>query len=152
MTNIKFSGIIISYHGNINGREPDAENRLSYIKKALDAGWHVCVDVLFRHGGFFLPHTGGFDPIPAPLLAKQRMWCNALNAPTLDALCNVNAHCFFMGAQPYSLTSAQFIWTLPENILVDRSVAVFPELADPRWLLDAEPAGICSNEPAKFLS
>jgi hypothetical protein len=147
----KFSGIIISHLGNINGANEEQENRLAYIKKALDAGWHVCAAVIFRSGGFLLPRYGGFDSVPASFLSKQRVWCNALTPETLDALCNVGAHCFCMSPQPYSLTSAQFIWTLPDNPLTDRSIAAFPEDAAANWLDNFEPAGICSEFPVNYI-
>jgi hypothetical protein len=50
-----------------------------------------------------------------------------------------------------SLTSAQFIWTLPPHALVSRAIAAFPELAEPDWLENAEPAGLCSNEPIRYI-
>lgn len=147
----KFSGIIIAHLGNIHGPEPEQENRLRYIQKALDAGWHVSVSVLFSSGAFLLPHAGGYDVIPAALLSKQRVWCNALTPDTLDALCGANAHCFCMGGQPYSLTSAQFIWTMAGHPLADRAIAVFPEQAAANWLDEYEPAGICTDFPADYI-
>lgn len=147
----KFSGIIISHLGNINGANEEQENRLPYIKKALDAGWHVCAAVIFRSGGFLLPNARGFEPVPAAFLSKQRVWCNALTPETLDALCNVGAHCFCMAERTCSLTSAQFIWTPADIPLTDRSIAAFPENADPNWLTNFEPAGICTEFPANYI-
>lgn len=151
MTRQKFSGIIISHLGNINGRRPEKENTLPYIQEALKLGWHVCVDVAFRNGGFLLPFDGGYHVAPPALLSKQRVWCRASDPETMDALCNINAHAFMVSLDFMSLTSAQFIWTLPPHNLVGRSIAVYPELADPDWLKDADPAGLCSNEPARYI-
>lgn len=147
----KFDGIIISHLGNIDGRHEEKENTLPYIQKALKEGWHVCIDVLFRSGNFLLPHDNGCTAIPPALLSKQRVWCRAYDADTIDALCNVNAHCFLMSKDFMSLTSAQFIWTLPPHALVSRAIAAFPELADDAWLENAEPAGLCSNEPIRYI-
>lgn len=147
----RFDGIIISHLGNIDGRQEKKENTLPYIQKALKEGWHVCIDVLFHNGNFLLPHDDGYSAIPPALLSKQRIWCRAYNADTIDALCNVNAHCFLMSKDFMSLTSAQFIWTLPPHALVSRSIAAFPELADADWLANAEPAGLCSNEPIRYI-
>lgn len=145
-----FDGIIISHLGNIDGRQPDNENKLAYIQKALKAGWHVCVDVVFHCGTFILPYDGGFNPAPPALLSKQRVWCRAHDPVTLDALCNVSAHSF-LDTQGLALTSAQFVWTLPGHELTPRSIAVFPETATEDWLTIYEPAGLCSNEPIRYI-
>lgn len=149
--NVKFSGIIIAHLGNIDGRLPERENRLSYLKAALKSGWHVCADVLFHNGGFLLPHQDGFDPAPMSFFAQPRVWSRCRNAETLDALCNVKAHSFFMADAGHTLTSEQFIWTLPPEKLVDRSIAAFPELVAPEWLEKQEPAGLCSNTPIQYV-
>lgn len=150
MQRARFSGIVIANLGNINGRDGANENKLVYIQDALKAGWHVCVNVVFHCGSFILPFNGGFNSVPAAFLSKQRVWCRAFDAHTLDALCNINAHAFLDSASP-TLTSAQFIWTPSPHALADRSIAVNPEHAEPQWLDDAEPAGLCSDYPAQFI-
>lgn len=145
-----FSGIIISYLGNINGRNPAEENKRAYIEKALAAGWHVCVDVVFHYGTFVLPYNGGFHTMPPAMLSKQRIWCCAHDPVTLDALCNVGAHAFLVSDTP-TLTSAQFVWTPAGVELTPRSIACFPEDAPAGWLDSAEPAGLCSNSPALYI-
>jgi hypothetical protein len=147
----KFSGIIISHLGNIDGREVENENRLKYLKAALTAGWHICADVIFRNGGFLLPHQNGFDAAPLSFFSQSRVWSRCRDAETLDALCNVKAHAFFISDAGHALTSEQFIWTLPPENLVDRSIAAFPELAPDEWLEKQEPAGLCSNTPIVYV-
>jgi len=146
-----FSGIIISHLGNTDGRQPELENTLAYVQKALKEGWHVCIDVIFHKGSFLLPFDGGYNVAPPAMLSKQRIWCRAHNAETIDALCNINAHCFLNSDSFMSLTSAQFIWTLPPHELIDRSIAMLPETAPPDWLASAEPAGLCSDEPRRYI-
>lgn len=146
-----FEGIIISHLGNTDGRQPENENKLAYVQQALKAGWHVCVDVVFHCGTFLLPYAGGFNSVSGAILAKQRVWCRAHDPVTLDALCNINAHAFLNTESGLALTSSQFIWTLPGLSLVDRSIACFPEEADFSWLTSAEPAGLCSNEPLRYI-
>lgn len=147
----KFCGIIISHLGNLNGRQPEHENTLPYVRAALDRGWHICIDVLFSGGRFLLPTTQGHQAAPPAFFSQQRVWARALTPGTLDALCQVNAHVVPVSAADFSLTSAQFLWTLPSVELTDRSIAVFPEFADASWLADSEPAGICTNYPEKYL-
>lgn len=147
----RFDGIIISHLGNIDGRQPERENTLKYLQEALKAGWHICVDVQFLRGSFVLPHDRGFDVAPPGFFSKQRVWSRCHNAETMDALCNINAHAFLGVDCALALTSAQFIWTLPPHDLSPRSIAVYPELADDNWLEMFEPAGLCSNEPARYI-
>lgn len=146
----RFEGIVIANLGNIRGRDEVNENKLSYIQAALKSGWHVCVDVVFHCGSFILPFNGGFNPVPGAFLSKQRVWCRAHDANTLDALCNINAHALFNSDAP-GLTSAQFIWTPAPFVLSPRSIAVFPEQAASSWLENAEPSGFCSNCPVNYL-
>jgi hypothetical protein len=146
-----FDGIIISHLGNTNGRKPELENTLAYVQKALKEGWHVCVDIVFYQGSFILPFDGGFNVAPPALLSKQRVWCRAHSPDTVDALCNINAHCFLNSENFMSLTSSQFIWTLPPHELVSRSIAMLPETAERSWLENSEPAGLCSNEPLSYI-
>lgn len=146
-----FEGIIIAHLGNINGRQPENENKLQYIQKALKAGWHVCIDVAYHCGGFVLPFDGGFQAVPTAVLSKQRVWCRAHDPITLDALCDINAHVFLNTESWLALTSAQFVWTMPGHILTPRSIACFPEAAHEDWLRQADPAGLCSDEPARYI-
>lgn len=150
----KFNGILISYMGNTNGRDENNENRLHYIKKALSRGLHVCINVVFRSGNFLLPcgsEKTEYELVPPAILSHQNVWNNAVDPHTLEALCDLNAHCLFLAGSSCTLTSHQFIWSLPDVPLTDRSVAAFPELAsDPLWLAGVAPAGLCTNFTANY--
>ena len=145
-----FDGIIISHLGNINGPEPERENTFSYIQAARKAGWHVCMRVIFRYGKFLLPHANGYDVIQPAFLARQHYWSCALSPETVDALCEINAHCFLAAAEHPTLTSAQFVWTPPPHYLTPRAIALFPEAGPENWLSTSEPAGVCSDYPAQY--
>ena len=147
---VKFDGIIISNRGNISGRQPELENKLTYLQDALKAGWHVCLDVVFHCGNFILPRDGKYDVAPPAFLSRQRVWCRAHDPETLDALCNISAHAFLISDSP-TLTSSQFVWTPPDGILTARSIAGFPEQGAPSWLVQYEPAGLCSDVPANYV-
>lgn len=146
----RYDGILISHLGNINGPQPDKENRLAYLQAALAAGWHVCADVVFYQGSFLLPFDGGFNIAPPSFFSKQRVWSRCHDTDTLDALCNVGAHAFFANDTIPTLTSAQFIWTPAPFDLAARSIATLPE-NNPGWLERFEPAGLCSNCPARYI-
>lgn len=147
--NTRFDGILIANLGNIDGARPEKENRFAYLKAALDAGWHVCANVVFHQGSFLLPFDGGFNIAPPGFFSKQRVWSRCFDAETLDALCNVGAHSFCDSDTP-TLTSAQFIWTPAPRELTQRSIAFLPETS-PGWIDQFEPAGLCSNSPARYI-
>jgi len=156
MARTKIEGIIISYMGNTDGRDTEKQNQPNYVNAALKDGWHVCVTVLFQNGSFLLPHAPnsagfGFSPMPPAFFSKPRVWAQALDAVTLNALCDINAHCFMWAPEEPTLTSAQFIWTPTGHALVDRSIACFPENTEHGWLADAEPAGICTEYPYQYI-
>lgn len=142
--------ILIAHLGNISGRNEERENSLAYVQAALKAGYHVCCHVIFLHGVFLLPSTRGLEQISGGLLANHRVWCRAESSETLDALCGIGAHAL-VSAPPFSLTSAGFIWTLPESPLVPRAIAVLPELAAPGWFETSEAAGVCSDVVSRYL-
>ena len=146
-----FDGIIIAHLGNINGRKPEHENKLKYLQAALKAGWHVCVDVVFYQGGFLLPFDGGFNSAPPGFFSNPRVWSRGYDADTIDALCNISGHAFLENKEAPTLTSAQFLWTPPACPLSPRSIAAYPEDAYADWLQQNEPAGLCSNEPARYI-
>ena len=146
-----FDGIIIAHLGNISGRQPEKENQLKYLQAALDAGYHICAEVVFQNGAFLLPSVVGLQYAPPAFFSKHRVWSRCHDADTLDALCNIGAHAFIAAESAATLTSHQFIWTLPPRELSPRSIAVYPELTDPDWLDNYEPAGLCSNEPSSYI-
>lgn len=150
MSLVNFSGIIISHLGNISGRQEAQENTLPYVRAALRAGWHVCIDVVYAADGFFLTGQGAGQAVPPVMLASQFVWCRAKDPFTVTALCDMGAHVVPATTAPIALTTAQFLWTLPGTHLTPRSIAVFPELTDPAWLDCEDFAGICTNTPADY--
>lgn len=156
MSKRKFDGIIISYMGNTDGRDIEKQNQPKFVNAALADGWHVCVTVLFQNSSFLLPHAPdengrSFSAVPPAFFSKARVWAQALDTGTLNALCDINAHCFMWSPDEAVLTSSQFIWTPVGYELVDRSIACFPENTDNAWLFDAEPAGICTEYPFEYV-
>ena len=50
--------ILIAHRGNISGPNPEMENRPEYVKKAIDLGYNVEVDVWYENNQLFLGHDG----------------------------------------------------------------------------------------------
>lgn len=149
---VRFDGILISHLGNLDGRMPEKENTLAHIQNALDRGFHVCAQIVYRNGAFLLPCARGYELAKPAFLSSQRVWCCTDDPTAMDALCAINAHSFFITERLPSLTTAQFIWTLPPHKLASRSIAVFPEFVEQAWLEDEanDPAGICTNIPMNY--
>lgn len=142
--------ILIAHLGNLDGRDEEQENTPAYIQSALKQGYAVCCEVVYVHGAFVLPTKAGCKPLPSSLLSNQEVWFRANDAATIDALCGVNAHVIPGGAQ-IALTSVHYLWCMPGADLTPRSIAVYPEHANPGWLEAGEPAGLCSNEISRYL-
>ena len=87
--------VLISHRGNINGKNESFENSVPYIKKALDLGYNVEVDVWFTDG-FYLGHDEPKYKIDVGFLQRKELWCHAKN---LEALAEMkkysNIHCFW---------------------------------------------------------
>lgn len=142
--------ILIANLGNLEGRNEGQENRLAYLNAALAQNFHVCADVVYQYGSFYLARPDGFEPLPQSFLANSKVWARAQDVATLDALCGINVHAFPCTTVGFTFTSAQFIWTHPGNDLSPRSIAVFPESTSPEWLHGVDIAGLCSNEPLSY--
>ena len=98
-----------------------------------------------------LPTAKGCVTLPYAMLSNPLVWFRAVDAETFDALCNVGAHAFAGGGADFTLTSSNFLWTLPGHPLTRRSIAAYPEIGAPDWLENSEPAGLCSNEISRYL-
>ena len=140
--------VLISHRGNINGKNESFENSVPYIKKALDLGYNVEVDVWFTDG-FYLGHDEPKYKIDVGFLQRKELWCHAKN---LEALAEMkkysNIHCFWHQNDDYTLTSEGFIWTFPKKSLYYDSICVLPELGHDDDINDCY--GICSDYIEKY--
>lgn len=115
--------ILISHRGNINGPQPDRENRVEYIETALAAGYQVEIDIWGRRdeyaSGVFLGHDGPERLVSMQWLRQhqQKLWVHAKNYIALNFLINdtVNRHgrirFFFHEKERYSLIgNTSLVW------------------------------------------
>lgn len=133
--------IAISHRGNLTGRQPDLENSPNYILAAIDAGFDVEVDIHRLDGQLWLGHDGPEYKID-PHFLNDKLWCHAKSIDALDLLMDLGVHCFYHVGDAVTLTSKQFLWTLPGQLLTPRSICVLPELND--WDF-TNCAGFCSD-------
>jgi len=138
--------IYISHRGNINGKNPDRENRPDYIAEALKKDFNVEIDVWFRDKKFWLGHDSPEYQVDEIYLENEKLWCHAKNLPALEKmLLNKKIHCFWHQKDDVQLTSRGYIWTYPGKSLTSKSICVLPERDSPPDEQLGECLGICSD-------
>ena len=107
--------ILIAHRGNTKGRNLEAENSPKYIQEALDAGYHVEVDVWLKNDKFFLGHDNPKYEIDISFLKGSKFFCHAKNIEALHAMLETpNIHCFWHEGDFCTLTSQGYVWKYPE--------------------------------------
>ncbi|MDA7893919.1 hypothetical protein N9A98_00020 [Akkermansiaceae bacterium] len=98
--------ILISHRGNIDGPNQDKENTHRYIQEALDAGYHVEIDVWLINDKLFLGHDEPEISVCLDWITsrRQKLWVHAKNEEALFYLTsNTNLTVFFHEKEKYSI-------------------------------------------------
>ena len=146
---------IISHRANINGSNYSKENKLAQIKKCLDHGYDVEIDVRFINKKLFLGHDNPDEIISDNEIfaLKDNCWihCKNLEAINYFKQFNESFNYFWHENDKYTLTSKGYIWTYPGESLDVNSICVMPERTTPiKNLSDLKNknfAGICTDFP-----
>lgn len=104
---------IISHRGNIQGVNPNNENRPSYIDSAIKLGYEVEVDIRFINDEFWLGHDYGQYKINENWmeLRKEYLWFHCKDIDSALELIKKEKFNFFCHASDeYVLTSSGHIW------------------------------------------
>ncbi len=134
--------IYISHRGNINGSNPKHENDPDYIRKTLDKGFDVEIDVWYENSSFYLGHDKPTYKIDVGFLKKNGLWCHAKNIDALRIMLSYSdIHCFWHQEDDVTLTSRGYIWTYPKQQITDKSVCYLEEKED----IPKRALGICSD-------
>ena len=135
--------IYISHRGNLTGKQPERENTIEYIDEALAKGYHCEIDLWFIDREFYLGHDEPQYLVEQwSFLHNERLWCHAKNYDALQALLNMDIHCFWHQEDDYTVTSKGWIWAYPNKPGNKRTIAVMPEIDD----MDVTAFdGICSD-------
>jgi glycerophosphoryl diester phosphodiesterase len=104
--------ILISHRGNINGCNSQKENTQEYIQKAIDAGYHVEIDVWLKNNQLFLGHDQPETPIYLNWLIerKDKLWIHCKNFESLSALLKMDLNVFYHENEDYTIISNGMIW------------------------------------------
>jgi len=160
----------IAHRGNINGPNP-LENHPDYIKKALELGYDVEIDVwlIDNHsssigagvtGGrfvepnidnkLFLGHDGPQYEITIDFLKNNGLWCHAKNLNALYLMLENDIHCFWHQNDDFTITSRGFIWSYPGKELTNNSICLMPEWNNSE--IDENCYAVCSDFVFKYRS
>lgn len=146
---------IIAHRANINGSNFASENRLSQIKKCIELGYDIEIDIRFLNNKLYLGHDNPQEIICEDVLfeIKERCWihCKNLEAINYFNKFGIIYNYFWHENDKYTLTSKGFIWTYPGGSLCQNSICVMPELELPQNnlsnLKQKNFAGICTDFP-----
>jgi len=141
--------ILISHRGNIDGSVPNLENSPEHIKKAIDLGYDVEVDVWKKENQLFLGHDKPQYLIDETFLENASLWCHAKNSEALEhMLLNKKIHCFWHQSDKYTLTSMGYVWIYPGEKTIPTGILVMPEKVGiiPNTQKNLEILGVCSDK------
>jgi hypothetical protein len=142
--------ILIAHRGNIEGPNPNLENKPDYINLALNRYFDVEIDVWYLNKKFYLGHDEPKYRIDSNYLINPKIWCHAKNIEGLHALLNIGAHCFWHQSDDVVLTSKNYIWTYPGKKLTKNSICVIPEITQYNLNDIKKCAGICTDYPERY--
>lgn len=97
---------LISHRGNLNGKQIERENTVSYIEEALNGGYDVEIDVWLIDGAVYLGHDKPDHLVDINFLKNSGLLCHAKNMEAFDLMLEYNSiHCFWHQEDTYTLTS-----------------------------------------------
>jgi len=143
--------IIISHRGNLKGPEIEKENSPKFIQEALDAGFHVEIDVWYINNSFFLGHDEPTHNTHLNFLKNDNLWCHAKNIDALKQMIDAKVHCFWHQTDDVTLTSLGYLWTYPGKKLTKNSVCVLPEkINNLNNIKGISVKGVCTDYPLRY--
>ena len=144
--------LLIAHRGNINGPNPELENRPDYLLSAIKDGYHVECDLWLIDNKLYLGHDKPEYNILIEFLLdiKDYLFCHCKNIDSLYYLLNnyPEIHCFFHNSDECTLTSKNIIWTYPGKKITEKSILLLPERTNNHIIFDCY--GICTDYPSKI--
>jgi HAD superfamily hydrolase (TIGR01509 family) len=138
----------IAHRGNLYGADPVNENKPEHLRRALDLGYDIELDVRYfpDKDEWWLGHDEPQYQVPFEFLLQDRLWIHCKNGAALQRLAkDERVNCFFHDVDDFVLTSKDYIWIYPEKPLQGpTSIAVM--FKDSAALLDKDIFGICSDD------
>ena len=147
---------IISHRGNLEGPDLLKENSPDQIKKVLDLGFDVEVDVWSIEKEWLLGHDkpvynfyNFFEE------EAKRIWMHCKNLEALYSLSYIGVdeyNYFWHQNDDFTLTNRELIWTYPGKELSQVSILVLPEQNNIEYkdIKDKNIYGVCTDYPLKW--
>jgi hypothetical protein len=137
--------IYISHRGNIDGKNPQLENKPSYIDKTISLGYEVEIDVWIIDGGLYLGHDEPEYGVSQDWLNKRykQLWIHCKNIEAMEWFTLIGGFNYFWHEEDtMTLTSKNYMWVYPGKQPVRGSIAVMPEIYNDDV---SQCLGICSD-------
>ncbi|MEK6883441.1 MAG: hypothetical protein AABY22_27690, partial [Nanoarchaeota archaeon] len=145
---------IISHRGNLQNAIPEQENHPNYIDKAIEAGFHVEVDIRNSKDGFSLGHDKTDYLVTAKwiLRRKRQILFHAKDIESGIRLRKLNSEIkYFMHlGDPFVLISNGLVWVHDLSLLSnDRCIIplIDKNSIDNFDFKDKMLYGVCTDEP-----
>lgn len=146
---------LIAHRGNITGPVPSEENTPGHIKRAIDSGFEVEIDIWGVEGELYLGHDKPSVPVTEDELQlyKEHLWVHCKNPEAISLLWDRGFHWFFHNQDDYTVTSRGFIWAnIGVPILTPRTVSLWFDPSNPLLSREAQHSAfaICGDYVAKW--
>lgn len=140
---------LISHRGNLNGKIPEKENSIEYIKEALSKGFDVEIDLWYVDNKWFLGHDIPQYEVDFHWIDEwsYRLWVHCKNIESVEFLVEYEneyseINWFWHQEDTLTLTSFGYVWAYPGKQPIKKSIAVLPELYSDDL---SKCVGICSD-------
>ena len=150
---------IIAHRGNLNGPEPNTENKLFQIKKCIELGLDVEIDIRVKNNELWMGHDRHSEKVNKSFLYKIRgkVWIHCKNIEALNFFKTKKGsyNYFWHDKDSYTLTSKHYFWSYPGSKLLSNCICVMPE-----WNMNIDLiknlksqaiAGICTDYPTLLM-
>lgn len=134
---------IIAHRGNINGPNPEDENKPEYLVNTIELGFDVEADIWLENEQLFLGHDKPQYRIELNFLQKysEKLLLHAKNREALEFLVENSFHVFWHEHDRYTITSKGIIFALPD--MQTTGIYVMPEWNNTH--IDKNAYGVCTD-------
>lgn len=145
---------LIAHRGLLNGPDKELENKESTINFALQQGVECEVDVWYVNSNWYIGHDSPAYQTTVNFITQTGLWIHAKNFEAADQLRLLldefkHLNFFWHDHDQRTLTSQNYWWTYPDNLLGRNSIALMPEWSfeytDMYHCLSWNCAGICTD-------
>jgi hypothetical protein len=109
---------LIAHRGNVNGADPNKENRISYLEDAISKGYQVELDVRMSRNQIYTGHDKPLDLITNDWLKKfkNKLWIHCKDIKSLNYFASLNQYNYFWHENDaFTITSQGFILSHVDN-------------------------------------